>query len=552
MTAADSPGADLIFVGPALLPDGSRTGAVAVRHGRIIALGEDALSCRGAPTELVEIGTGLLIPGFQDAHCHPVWAGLELGTCDLSAADSQAEYLDLIGAYARTHPDREWIAGGGWGMDVFPGGLPRREPLDTVIGDRPAFLPNRDHHGAWVSSRALALAGIDATTPDPPHGRIERDADGEPTGMLQESAVDLVAAIIPPPTAGTLRAALLRAQQTMHGYGITAWQDALVGSGLGQPDVYDTYRDAAAEGLLTARVNGCLWWNRRDGLGQLDEVRGRRAGAAEGRFRAPTVKIMVDGVAENRFAALLNPYLDGCGACRLGDPRHELDTDGHSFFEPAALREYVTALDAEGFAIHFHTLGDRAVREALDAIEAARAANGPSALRHHLAHLQIVHPDDVPRLGALDVGATIQPLWAAHEPQMDQLNIPYLGAPRASWQYPFADLVRTGARLAAGSDWPISSANPIEGIHVAVNRQLPQPEGPVFLPEQRLSLSDALRAYTAGSAWINGLDDTGAIRVGALADLAVLDRDPFALDPSEIASTSVVATYVDGVRVNPG
>jgi len=544
-------GADLLFHnGPALLPTGERALAVAVTAGRITAIGADAVAARDDRTVTVDLAGRLLIPGFQDAHCHPVWAGLELDACDLSTAETQLAYLDLIRGYAKAHPERAWITGGGWAMDAFPGGLPRREALDAVISDRPVYLPNRDHHGAWVNSRALELAGIDERTPDPPDGRIERDPDGRPTGMLQEGAVDLVAAVIPAPDAATLRHAVLAAQQTMHAHGVTAWQDALVGAGLGQPDVFDAYLSAAEDGVLTARVRASLWWRRRAGLDQLDLLQARRAAAARhARFCAPTVKIMVDGVAENYFAALLTPYLDGCGACRVGDRDHELDTNGVSFVDAVALREYATALDAAGFQLHFHTLGDRAVREALDAVAAARAANGPSAGRHHLAHLQVVHPDDVARLAELGVTATIQPLWAAHEPQMDGLTIPYLGAPRAGWQYPFADLASAGATLAAGSDWPVSSVVPMEGIHVAVNRQLPQPEGPVFLPHQRLTLAQAMHAYTAGSAFVNGLDDTGAIRVGALADLTVLDRDPFALPTNEIASTGVLATYVEGVAV---
>jgi predicted amidohydrolase YtcJ len=207
-------------------------------------------------------------------------------------------------------------------------------------------------------------------------------------------------------------------------------------------------------------------------------------------------------------------------------------------------------LDAPGHQCHFHALGDRAVRDALDALEAARSANGPSDTRPHLAHLQVVHPDDVPRFARLGATANIQPLWAAHEPQMDELTIPFLGSGRAARQYPFGSLLRSGATLAAGSDWPVSSPDPLQAVHVAVNRVAPGSEGtPVFLPEERIGLTEALTAYTAGSAQVNHLDDTGRIQVGALADLVVLDRDPFDRPAEEIAQTGVALTYVGGEAV---
>ena len=554
--------ADALFLGGLVFTGGaaSRTDGVAVRGGRIVAIGEqDARNLRGPRTEVVDLRGRLLIPGFQDAHVHPIQGGLEMAACDLSEASSAGEYLSLIGAYADAHPDTEWITGGGWSIPAFPGGLPTAAALDAVVPDRPVYLPNADHHGAWVNSQAMARAGITAETPDPPDGRIERDERGGPTGMLQEGAADMVARLLPPPTRGQAREALLRAQALLHSFGITAWQDACVGAGLGLADPLPVYLAAAEGGELTARVRGALWWRRSRGLEQLDDLLDRRARGEVGRFRATTVKMMLDGIAENHTAAMLAPYLDGCGSagCGHGDPAHVLPTSGLSFIDPDALKEYVTALDGAGFQVHFHALGDRAVREALDALAAARTANGSAARtargaasrRHHLAHLQVVHPDDVPRFGELGAGANMQPLWAAHEPQMDELTIPFLGRQRAAWQYPFGDLLAAGARLVAGSDWPVTSANPILGVHVAVNRTLPGSDREAFLPEQRLDLAAALAAYTQGSAWANGLDDTGTIRAGALADLAVLDRDPFEGSPLDVAATRVLQTIVEGERV---
>lgn len=535
--------ADLLFTGgPVLTPEGPTVTSVAVTGDRITAVGAPARELTGPRTEVVDLAGRLLLPGFQDAHLHPVPAGLELTQCDLTGARTAEETVRAVRAYADAHPDREWITGGGWSMEAFEGGTPTKEALDAVVPDRPVYLPNRDHHGAWANSRALELAGVTRATPDPADGRFERDATGEPTGMLQEGAMRYVGRLAPPATPADRLAALLYAQRHLHALGITAWQDALVGAFLGMEDPSDAYVTAAREGSLTARVVGALWWDHERGAEQIPELVARRAASSHGRFRATSVKLMLDGVAENGTAALLDPYLDTCGCATANR--------GTSFIDPARLPSYVTKLDALGFQCHFHTLGDRAVRDALDAVEAARKANGPSDTRPHLAHLQVVHPDDVPRFARLGATANIQPLWAAHEPQMDELTIPFLGSERAGRQYPFGSLLRSGARLAAGSDWPVSSPDPLQGIHVAVNRVTPGGTGPVFLPAERLGLTAAFTAYTAGSAYANHLDDTGTVRAGSLADLVVLDRDPYAGPPGEIGATGVALTYVGGERVH--
>ncbi|MCZ4125024.1 amidohydrolase [Streptomyces sp. H39-S7] len=538
--------ADLVFTGgPALTTDPARSRAtgVAVRGERIVAVGHDEVrELIGPGTEVVDLAGRLLIPGFQDAHVHAVYAGVELGECDLTGTTSLAEYQRRIASYAAAHPEREWITGSGWSLESFEGGVPTRHLIDAVVADRPVLLFNRDHHGAWANTRALELAGLTAATTDPTDGRIERETDGAPGGMLQEGAAGLVARLVPRTTAADRLAGLLRAQQVLHSLGITSWQDAILGVFNGQPDPSDAYLAAASDGTLTARVNGALWWDRARGAEQIAELVERRERLRAGRFRADSVKVMVDGITENFTAAMTAPYLDSCGCATANS--------GLSFVDPAALRDHVVELDALGFQVHFHALGDRAVREALDAVEAALTANGARDNRHHLAHLQVVHPDDVPRFARLGAIANLQPLWATHEPQMDELTIPFLGGELASWQYPFGDLLRAGATLAAGSDWPVSSPDPMLGIHVAVNRAAHGEDRPPFLPEQRLDLGTALTAYTAGSAHVNHLDDTGTIRVGALADLVVLDRDPFDGPPQDIGSATVALTYVGGERVH--
>jgi predicted amidohydrolase YtcJ len=543
---------DLVFVNGAVYTvDAARTwaGSVAVKDGRIVAVeqGDGARGLAGANTEVVDLQGGMLLPGFQDAHVHPVSGGLEMLLCDLNELVTADQYLDAIGTYSRANLDLPWILGGGWSLDAFPGGTPTKQALDAVVPDRPVFLPNRDGHGAWVNSAALSLGGVTRDTPDPDDGRIERDADGEPSGTLHEGAQHLVERLAPPPTREAMHQGLLKGQAYLHGFGITAWQDAIVGMD-GAYDSLDTYMGAAQSGELTARVVGALWWDRHRGLEQVEELIERRARGQAGRFAATSVKIMQDGVCENFTAAVLEPYLDAQGI--------PTQNRGISFVEPELLKQVVTRLDAEGFQVHFHALAERAVREALDAIEAALAANGPSDHRHHLAHLQVIHPDDIPRFRALNAVANAQPLWAAHESQMDVLTIPFLGELRSGWQYPFASLVRAGAALAMGSDWSVSTPNPLEEIHVAVNRIMP-PSYPhevhtdeVFIPQERLDLPSALAAFTMGSAYVNHLDaDTGSIEVGKYADLAVLDRNLFEHPFEEIAEAKVRLTYVEGAPV---
>ena len=547
--------ADLVFTGgPVYTVDAARSwaSAVAVRDGRITAVGaeHEVAALIGPRTEVVSLAGRLLLPGFQDAHVHPVLAGATMRTCDLGslADDDAAGYVEAVAGYAAAHPDRAWITGGGWSMEAFPGGNPHRRLLDAVVADRPVALPNRDGHGLWVNTRALELAGITADTPDPADGRIERDPDGSPTGMLQEGAAELVSRIMPATTPEDFYQGLLEAQSHLHAFGITGWQDAAVGVGFGPGDVYGAYLAAANRGTLTARVRMAQWWDRERGLEQLPGFEARRAEAERPhRLSGGTVKMMLDGVAENHTAAMLEPYLlgsdAGCGCTQRGS--------GLDFIDPARLPEFVTALDAAGFQVHFHALGDRAVRNALDAVEHALRGNGRCGNRHHLAHLQVVHPDDVARFRDLEATANMQPLWACHEPQMDELTIPFLGERRSGWQYPFGSLRGAGAMLAAGSDWSVSTPDVMAGVHVAVNRRGPGVDERVLGPQERLDLGAALAAYTAGSARVNHLEDvTGSIEVGKYADLVMLDRDPFSAPADEIHAARVLRTYVEGTAVH--
>ncbi|MFN8196010.1 MAG: amidohydrolase [Nocardioidaceae bacterium] len=524
--------------------------AVAVEDGRIAAVGTTSELRAAAPTGAREVDAagGLITPGFVDAHVHPVEGGIERMRCDLSAADTREDYLDLVKQYVDANPGDGWVLGGGWHLAAFPGGTPSAGELDAIVGDRPVFLSNRDHHGSWVSSAALRIAGLDASVPDPPDGRVERDAEGNPTGMLQEGARNLVYRHVPRDTEDDLLAGLAEGQRYLHSVGVTGWQDAIVGDYGNHADTCVTYQRADREGWLTGHVVGALWWDRERGREQIPELVERRRVFATERFAPTSVKIMQDGIPENRTAAMIDPYLtpEHPGGCRCGT-----DERGISFVDPALLPGHVAELDAAGFQVHVHAIGDRAIREALDAFAAARAANGANDARHHIAHVQVVHPADVLRFAALGVAANIQALWATFEPQMVELNVPLLGPERVEWQYPFADLLASGAHLSAGSDWPVTTANPWEAVHVAVNRTLrpddhdfnPTP----FVPGQRLTLAQGLAAYTSGSGWTNRRG--GRIAVGEPADLAISDRNPFRRHEIEIGLTHNAATFVAGREV---
>jgi hypothetical protein len=548
-THAHAASADLVLIGgPCYTADAARswTSGIAVREGVIAALGEHAVrNAIGPRTRIIDLAGKLALPGFIDAHVHPVFGGAERLRCDLTGARNADDAVSRVAEYAKANAQVPWIVGGGWAMDQFPGGTPTRALLDAVVPDRPVFLLNRDHHDAWANSAALHIAGVDRDTPDPVGGRIAREFDGEPAGTLHEEAANLVGRHAPRLTEDDYLDALLEGQRYLHSFGVTGWQDAIVGGYLGYDDILPAYLRAAREDLLIGHVTGALWWDRNRGVEQIAELTERREMAsAAGNFTANTVKIMQDGICENLTAAMLGPYFDHTGDLT--------DNHGHSYLDAALLAEAITRLDALGFQAHVHAIGDRGVREALDAFEAARAANGPSGNRHHIAHIQVVHPQDIPRFRELDVTANMQALWAAEDDQMRALNEPILGAQRYGRQYPFESLRRSGATLAAGSDWPVSTPDPLQAIHVAVNRTVPGAAAgtPPFLPEQALALSDALAAYTVGSARVcHAETHTGSLEVGKRADLTVLDRNVFAAPPDRIAEARAELTVVAGTVV---
>ena len=538
--------ADLVLRGGALrtmVPASPRADALAVRDGRIVAVGsdEDVRGHVGPRTRVVELGGRTVTPGFQDAHIHPMEAGLEELRCNLHDLRGLDAYLAAIADYAASNPDVEWITGGGWSLDDFPGGTPRAEDLDRVIPDRLVYLPNRDGHGVWVNTRTLELAGITAATPDPADGRIERDPDGSPTGTLHEGAAELVERLIPPDT---------RRGPSRSGSSTPSASFTSSGSPPGRtpgcvPPMIEAYRRFAEQGRLTARVVGAHWWDRTRGVEQIEAWRENRERDSFGRFRATSVKLLLDGIVENFTAAMLDPYLDDAGTPTANS--------GIDFIDPEVLADAVTRIDALGFQPHFHAIGDRAVRNALDAVAAARAANGPSDTRPHVAHIQVIHPDDIPRFGPLGVVANAQPYWAVHEGQMDRLTIPFLGAERTDVAIPVQIAAAGGCPPGDGLGLErIDRRTSLLEIEVAVNRVAEYDRAAYpFLPDERITLDEALAGFTIGSAYVNHLDtETGTLEVGKLADLVVLDRDLHDPGSGPIGDARVIGTFVEGVAVH--
>ncbi len=487
--------ADLVLRGGAVYAmDAVRSwaAAIAVRGERIVYVGPDGgvATYVGPKTRVVNLAGKMVLPAFQDAHIHPVTGGISHLQCALYDAGTKSS----------------------------------------------------DGHSAWVNSLALETSGVTKATPNPAGGRIDRDPKtGEPVGSLQDSAMDLVKDHAPPVTEQQRQDGLRYALRMLNGFGITSFQDADVM--LGGHDGYrslDTYRVLDEKGELTARVVESLWWERSKGEEQIAGFLEARRKYTKGRVRATTVKIMQDGVMEVQTAALLKSYVGKPGVYGL------------TMVAPEALKRAVTRLDKEGFQVHFHAIGDAAVRECLDAVEAARRANGVRDSRHHISHLELLDPADVPRFRQLGVVANFQPLWAFADDYMVKLTLPYLEPERARWLYPIGSLFRSGAVLAFGSDWSVSSANPLEEIEVAVTRmgEKGQTKEP-FLPEERIALRDALAAFTIGSAYVNFQDDrTGSLEVGKLADLIVLDRNLFAIRPEEISEAKVLLTLLGGTPVH--
>jgi predicted amidohydrolase YtcJ len=515
---------------------------VAVRDGRIVYVGDEprVQPFIAASTRVIDLQGGMLLPGFHDSHVHIVQGGLGLASCDLSMDATVDAVTKHIAACARENAQAAWVIGRGWQLGIFPNANPTRGQLDAIVSDRPAFFMAADGHSAWVNSRALAAAGVTAATPDPQGGRIERDpVTGEPTGTLRDLAAGIMFPLLPPPSAADMEAAIIRSIALANSFGITSVHEASA-----QEVMLAAYRTVNNRGALNARVTVAAAVDLKltdpksvpGEVARLERLRSEYRGS---RLRVTTAKIGADGVLETKTAALLEPYV---GSDDRGAPLLLADV-----FNPL-----IVGLDRVKFQVHVHAIGDRAVRMALDAFASARAANGADGPVHQIAHLQLVDPADATRFRTLRVAANIQGLWAYRDVDIRTVE-PILGPERSNRIYPIGTLARAGALLVGGSDWSVTSMNPLMAMQVAVTRRGPRAvAGPPWLPNETVTLDTMLTAYTINGARVQFQDDqVGSIAVGKVADLVVLDRNLLSMPPSEIRNTQVRYTFLEGKQVHP-
>jgi len=536
--------ADTVFVDGAVytMDAAGRATALAVTGDRISYVGNDAAARQlvRAGTKVIDLHGRMLLPGFQDSHVHPGLASNLATRLDVGGLASREAIVRRIGEYARQHPTKPWIVGTGWAESAFlPSGQPTRALLDAGVVDRPAFLTNNSQHMGWANSAALKAAGVTRATPDPANGRIERDAAGEPTGVLQEAAMDLVQKVIPPPALGEQVENLKAALREMNRVGITAYEDALVGL-----DLVPAYLALGRSERPGMRVNLCLSFDPAvDDDEQIRRFIAQRAEFAGTTVQAPCVKITLDGAYGSHTVALLEPYSD--------EP--EKFGTGQLFLAPDRLKKVVTRLDAEGFQVHVHAIGDGAVRAALDAFAEARRANGPRDARHTIAHLGLIDAADLSRFQQLGVVANMSPLWSRGDPWETVFAPKLFGPARSARLYPTRSLLDAGATLVWGSDWPVTDLAPLAGLETAVTHRYPggkDPEGvtdKVWIPAERISLAQALIAYTSAGAYlVKDEANRGSLVAGKLADLVVLSRNLFEADPLAIHEATVDLTLVGG------
>ncbi|GAA0641847.1 amidohydrolase [Kutzneria viridogrisea] len=506
---------------------GTGSTALAVSGGRIVALGEQALDL--CATEVVDLAGGALLPAFGDAHAHPLFAGLESRGPRVTEQSTVDGIVAEVRRWALANPGADWVVGASYDPSLAANGEFDARWLDAAVPDRPVVLRSRDYHAVWCNTEALRRAGVDSRTPDPRLGWITRRADGSPLGTLLEwHACDLVLDLVPRTPLADLVAALEHAGRRYAQVGVTWAQDAWV-----EPELVAPYLEAVRRGVLgfradlAQRADPDRWRAQRAEFAEQRELVRRHGG---GLVTARTVKFFADGVIEGGTGALLEPYVDA--------PH----SHGMAVWPPEELARAVTAFDADGFQVHVHAIGDAAVRSALDAVAAARAANPAWDRRPVIAHVQLVHPADLPRFAELGVIANFEAQWACRDATMTELTIPRLGEQRAARQYPMGTLHRLGTRLSLGSDWPVSPPDPLLGIGTAVARD--------WLPAERLDLTAALTAQTAGAAWQAGAEhEWGRLAVGHSADLVALDRDPTAVEACDLGTIRVTGTWLAGRRL---
>jgi predicted amidohydrolase YtcJ len=510
--------------------------AVAIRKGKIIAIGreEEVERFRGIGTKRIDAGGKLVLPGFTDCHVHFLDGSLALGRVQLEGAKDVAEIQTRLKEYATQRPGTDWLLGGGWNYAMFGDvTLPDKKYLDQLFPDRPVFLEGFDLHTFWVNSKALELAGITRNTPDPPNGIIVRDAQtGEATGALKEDADAVIKKVIPPPSRVEQLTALRAGIKSANQDGITR-----VHSAGWDFEILPLLAELRQENQLTLRFHMAYRLNGYQ-LSQkdIDAIEAARKTFHDEWLNVNSVKFVLDGVVESHTAALLEPYAD------------IPTTQGALFWDPQKFKDAVAELDKRGLQLYTHAVGDYAVRTALDAYEFAENKNHSKDRRNRVEHIETIAATDIPRFGKLGVIASMQPLHSY--PDADTLEVwaKALGPDRASRGWVWKSIAGAGGHYAFGSDWPIVTINPWEGIQTAVTRQTDEgtPVGG-FLPSQRLTVEEAVAGYTRNAAYAGHLEKSeGSLEVGKVADLILIDRNIFEIDPHHIGETKVLTTIVGG------
>lgn len=512
--------------------------AVAIRDGKIVAIGTDSeiQAFRGPSTHVIDAGGRLVLPGFEDCHIHFMDGSMGLVEVDLNGATTVAEIQKRVKAFADARPKDPWITGMGWTYPTFgPVALPDKKFLDEVVPGRPVYLVAFDGHSSWANSKALELAGIDKQTPNPPNGTIVRDANGEATGALKEWAGDLVARKMPKPSRAERLAALRKGIHEANRVGLTRVDSA------GQDFEYlDLYNELRHNGELTLRFYVAYFLDPPELRAEdLEKIEAARKTYHDDWISGGVVKTMLDGVVEAHTAAMFAPYSD--------DPSQS----GKLFWDPEKYRAAVAELDQRGLQIFTHAIGDKAVHTALDAYENAARVNHSHDARPRIEHIETITAEDIPRFGKLGVIASVQPLHLY--PDEDTLDIwaRNVGSERAQRAWVFHSIEASGGRLAFGSDWPVVTLNPWEGLQTALTRKTAEgkPEGG-FVPAEAVSLQDGIKAYTLGAAFAARREKKeGSLESGKLADLIIVDQDLFKIPATQIDKTQVLLTMVGGRTV---
>jgi predicted amidohydrolase YtcJ len=514
--------------------------AVAVRAGKIAAVGSanELEKFRGPATKLIDAGGRLALPGFTDSHIHFLEGSVTLLRVHLDDAKTISEVQKLVKEFADKHPDHPWILGRGWTYPTFgEAALPDKKYLDEVVPDRPVYLTAFDGHTAWANSKALAMAGITKQTPDPPNGKFVRDADGDPTGAIKEDADSAFQRVIPIPTREERLDALRAGMREANRMGLVRVHCAAnVGPASSDFENLDLYDELRKKNELSVRMYVAFEMDP-PGLtakkSQLIEQARRKY--HDDWVSAGAIKFFLDGVVESHTAAMFTPYSD--------DPSQI----GALFWDPAKYKKTVRQLDRDDYQIFTHAIGDKAVRIALDAYQAAATANHTQG-RPRIEHIETISEQDIPRFGKLGVIASFQPLHAYPDDDTLKIWARNAGPQRAQRAWVWHSIENTGGRLAFGSDWPVVTLNPWYGVQNALTRQTREgnPQGG-FVPHERISLADAIQGYTLGAAYAGRREKTeGSLEPGKVADLIILSQDLFKIEPSQISNTEVLLTMVGG------